>query len=261
MDGSSRLAGSVALVTGAASGIGRAIVLRYAREGADIALADLDLEAAERVAAEVVALGRVARAYRLDVASSDQSHAVVQQVNADFGQIDVLVNSAGVAHAYDLFDLNDAKWDFTFSVNVRGLFFCTQAAARVMLPRKRGKIINLASIAARLNGPQMIDYSASKAAVVSITQSTAKALAPHLNVNAIAPGIVDTPMWHQLDKEWAELNGWQPGEAWQRRVATIALGRAEKPDDLTGAAVFLASSDSDYVTGQTLHVEGGIVMV
>jgi D-sorbitol dehydrogenase (acceptor) len=130
-----------------------------------------------------------------------------------------------------------------------------------MLRQKSGRIINLASIAARLNGPQLIDYSASKAAVVSITQSTAKALAPHVNVNAIAPGIVDTPMWHQLDREWAEINGWPEGEAWRRRMSTIALGRAETPEDLTGAAVFLASKDAAYITGQTVHVEGGIVMV
>src|SRR5439155_14085257 len=111
--------------------------------------------------------------------------------------------------------------------------------------QQRGKIINLASCAVRLNGAELIDYSASKAAVVSLTQSIAKALAPFkVNVNAIAPGIVDTPMWHQLDKEWGELHGWAPGEAWQRRLQTIALGRAEVPEDVAGAAAFLASKDA-----------------
>ena len=262
MDNPLRLDGSVALVTGAASGIGRAIALRFAGEGADLALADLNLEGARSVAAEIEALGRAARAYRLDVTQLAESRALVERVVADFGHLDILVNSAGVAHVHAMFDLTEDDWDRTFAVNVRGLFFLTQAAARVMVKQQRGKIINLASIAARLNGPELIDYSASKAAVVSITQSTAKALARHkINVNALAPGIVDTPMWRQLDREWGELNGWEPGEAWRRRLQTIALGRSEVPEDVAGAAAFLASRDADYITGQTLHVEGGIIMV
>jgi acetoin reductase-like protein len=262
MDGGLRLSDSVAVVTGGGSGIGRAIALRYAREGADLALADLNLAAAESVAQEVATLGRQVRAYRSDVSSTDDCRRLAEQAASDFGRLDVLVNCAGVAHVSNMLDLTEKEWELTFAVNVRGLFFLTQAVARVMLPRKKGKIINLASIAARLNGPQMVDYSASKAAVVSITQSTAKALAPFkVTVNAIAPGIVDTPMWHQLDREWGEINGWEPGEAWRRRLSTIALGRSEVPEDVAGAAAFLASKDADYITGQTLHVEGGIVMV
>jgi acetoin reductase-like protein len=262
MDNPLRLDGSVALVTGAASGIGRAIALRFANEGADLALADLNQDGARAVAGEIEKLGRRARAYRLDVSKPEESRALVDRVVADLGHLDIRVNSAGVAHVHKLFELTEQDWDLTFAVNTRGLFFLTQAAGRVMKEQQRGKIINLASIAARLNGPELIDYSASKAAVVSITQSTAKALAPFkVTVNALAPGIVDTPMWRQLDKEWGEINGWEPGEAWRRRLATIALGRSEVPEDVAGAAAFLASKDADYITGQTLHVEGGIVMV
>jgi acetoin reductase-like protein len=254
-----RLDGSVALVTGAASGIGRAICLRFAQEGASIAAADLNQAGAEETAR---AVGSGARAYRLNVAATEECHAVADRVARDFGHIDILVNCAGIIHVRKIFTLTEQEWDAMFAVNVRGLFFLSQAVGQVMVQQKRGKIINLASIAARLNGPELIDYSASKAAVISITQSTAKALAPHgVTVNALAPGIVDTPMWRQIDREFAEMNGWEIGEAWKRRIQTIALGRPEVPEDVAGAAAFLASKDADYITGQTLHVEGGIVMV
>src|SRR5437899_2088755 len=140
MDNPLRLDGSVALVTGAASGIGRAIALRFAREGADAALADLNMEGAQAVAAEVTALGRAARAYRLDVTSPQESRVLVDRVVADLGHLDILVNSAGVAHVHKLFELTEQDWDLTFAVNVRGLFFLTQAAARVMVQQQRGKI-------------------------------------------------------------------------------------------------------------------------
>ncbi len=257
-----RLGGKVALVTGGARGIGRAIALRLAREGADVAVADLNLEGARAVAAEAQALGRTARAYRIDVADPPAAAAVIEQAAADFGKLDVLVNNAGVLEVRSFLDLSPDVWDRTLSINARGVFFCTQAAARVMIPRKQGRIINIASIAARTNSPPLIDYCASKAAVVSITQSCAKALAPHgINVNAISPGIVDTPMWEQLDSDWSELEGREQGAMWKHWVSLIPLGRAQVPDDVAAAAAFLASADADYITGQNLPVEGGLVMI
>jgi len=258
------LDGKVALVTGGARGIGRAIALRYAREGANVALADQNLEGARSVAAEVEALGREAVALRVDVREISQIRAMVGHAASAFGRIDVLANNAGVVGVERLLEVTEEHWDLVLDVNAKGVFFVLQAVARQMKDQApgpdglRGRIINTASIAAKPGGrPMFAPYAASKAAVWSLTQSAAIALAPDVTVNCVCPGIVDTAMWAQIDAEWNELEGFPEGEAWKRRVAAIPLGRPEVPDDVAGMFAFLAGPDAVYITGQPFTIDGG----
>jgi meso-butanediol dehydrogenase/(S,S)-butanediol dehydrogenase/diacetyl reductase len=262
-----RLDGCVALTTGGGCGIGRTIALRYAREGATVAVVDLDEAGAQAVAAEIRSLGGAADAFRVDVREPDQSAAMVGRVAERFGRLDILVNNAGVMRVRALLELTPDDWDFVNDVNARGLFFALQAGARQMLRqapmsegRPRGKIINIASIAGRSGRPMFAAYAASKAAAISVTQSAAVGLAPDVTVNAVCPGVVDTEMWRLIDREWTQLDQRPVGSAWQDRIRGIPMGRPETPEDLAGMALFLASSDSDYITGQSYNVDGGMAM-
>lgn len=254
-----KLEGKVAIVTGAASGMGRAIARRYAAEGANVVIADVNQEAAQKVVDEIRAEQGGALAVKVDVRDQAQVQAMVDQTVAAFGGLDILVNNAGVGKIIPFLDTTEADWNFMFDINCKGLLWCSQAAARQMIAQGRGgKIVNLASQAGRRGEAFVLAYCASKACVISMTQSMALALAEHkINVNGIAPGVVDTPFWDQVDKQFAALMGLPEGEPKKRAVASIPLGRIEQPDDVTGAAVFLASSESDYVTQQTLNVDGG----
>jgi acetoin reductase-like protein len=258
------LDGKIALVTGGARGIGRAIALRFAREGADVAVADVNADGARSVAGEIEATGRRALAIGVDVRDLSQIRAMVEQVVGQFGRIDVLANNAGVVRVEKMLDITEEHWDFVLDVNAKAVFFVMQAVARQMKDQApaadglRGRIINTASIAAKPGGrPMFAPYAASKAAVWSLTQSAAVALAPDITVNCVCPGIVDTAMWAQIDAEWNELDGLPEGESWRRRVAAIPLGRPEVPDDVAGMFAFLAGPDAVYVTGQPFTIDGG----
>jgi meso-butanediol dehydrogenase/(S,S)-butanediol dehydrogenase/diacetyl reductase len=262
-----KLDGSIALVSGSGRGIGRAMALRYAREGARVVVVDVDAAGAKAVALEIQSLGADADAFQADVSDPKQSTAMVAHAVDRFGRLDVLVNNAGVVRVGALLELTPEDWDFVNDVNARGLFFAVQAGARQMMRqapagdgRPRGKIINTASIAGRSGRPMFAAYAASKAAAISITQSAAAGLAPDVTVNAICPGVVDTEMWRQIDREWTQAERRPAGSAWQARIGGIPMGRPETPEDVTGMAVFLASADSDYITGQSYHVDGGLVM-
>ena len=263
----SRLNGCITLVTGAGRGIGRAIALRYAREAATVVVSDIDESAARAVADEIRALGARAEPLRTDAADPAQLRTMVERTAERFGRLDAIVNNAGVIRVGRLLEVTPEDWDFINDVNARGLFFAVQAAARQMQKqapvaagRPRGKIINVASIAGRSGRPMFAAYAASKAAAISITQSFALGLAPDITVNAICPGVVDTAMWRQIDQEWTEIDRRERGAAWQDRISGIPMGRPEVAEDLAGMAVFLASADSDYITGQSYHVDGGLNM-
>ena len=260
------LDGCIALVTGAGRGIGAAIALRYARAGASVAVADLDESNARSTAEQIRALGATADAFTVDVREPAQSQAMVARVVQRFGRLDVLINNAGVIRVRSLLDTTPDDWDFIQSVNARGLFFALQAGARQMLRqsplgpgRPRGKVINIASIAGRGGRAMLGAYSASKATVINITQTAAMEFAPDLTVNSICPGAVGTDMWKQIDREWSEHEQRPPGSVWQERTRNIPMKRPETPEDLTGMAVFLASADADYITGQSYNVDGGLV--
>ena len=262
-----KLDGCVALITGAGRGIGAAMALRYAQEGATVVVVDLDETNARSVAERVRALGAAADAFVVDVREPTQSAAMISRVVDRFGRLDVLVNNAGVIRVRSLLNTTPEDWDFIQAVNTRGLFFALQAGARQMLRqtplgegRPRGKIINMASIAGRGGRAMLGAYAASKAGVINITQTAAQEFAPQVTVNSICPGPVDTDMWTQIDREWSEQEQRPLGSVWQDRIRSIPMKRPETPEDITGMAVFLASADSDYITGQSYHVDGGVEM-
>lgn len=254
----SRLAGKVAIVTGGARGIGRAIARGLAAQGARVCIADLVLEQAQETAA---AIGHDAFALALDVTSQASIDGMVGATVTQAGRIDILVNNAGVFDLAPLVEVTEHSFDKVFAVNVKGLLFTTQAVARHMIARGGGgKIVNLASQAGRRGAPLVSVYGASKAAVISLTQSMGLALIQHgINVNGVAPGVVDTPMWDQVDALFARHEGRPIGEKKRLVGEAVPFGRMGLADDLVGAVVFLASADSDYVVAQTLNVDGGNV--
>ena len=259
-----RLDGRVVLITGAARGIGAATARRLAEEGGRLVLADVDGGGAEKLAAE---LGQVA--VQADVTRAGDVARMVDEPYRRFGRLDVLFNNAGVIRIEPFLDVTEAEWDRVVAVNLKAVFFVMQAAARRMAAQDlipgselRGKLVQTASIAAYRGGsPLTAPYAATKAGVVSLTRTAAQALAPRrIASNCVCPGAVDTPMWEQIDREWSALQGWAVGEAWKRRTAGIPLGRPEKPEDVAGVVAFLAGPDSDYMTGQAIKVDGGLVM-
>ncbi len=254
-----RLEGKVAAVTGGGQGMGRAISLRLAQEGARVVVADLKREQADQVAAEIGAVGGEAHVVEMDVRRPEHAQAMVDAAVQRFGGLDILVNNAGVGKIIPFLETTPQDWDFMFEVNCKGLLWCSQAAARTMISQGRGgRIINLASQAGRRGEALVLAYCASKAAVISMTQSMALALAEHqITVNAIAPGIVDTPFWEEVDRQFARLHNLPTGEPKRRAVASIPLGRIEQPEDVAGVAAFLASADAGYITQQCINVDGG----
>lgn len=251
-----KLLGKTAVVTGGARGIGRAIAEAYAAEGANVVVADLLTAEAEAVAATI---GPQARAVALDVTKAASIEAMARDVEAWFGGVDILVNNAGIFDMGPIVEVTEASFDRIFAINVKGLFFTLQAVARRMIARGRGgKIINMASQAGRRGEALVSIYCASKAAVISLTQSAGLDLIKHrINVNGISPGVVDTPMWDEVDALFAKYEKRPLGEKKRLVGEAVPFGRMGLPGDHAGAAVFLASADSDYVVAQTLNVDGG----
>jgi len=251
-----RLEGRSALITGAARGIGAAFARAYAAEGARVAIGDIDVGRAEATAAEI---GERAYAVRLDVTDQGSIDAAVTSVVDRAGSLDILVNNAALFDAHNIVDITRQSYDRLFSVNVAGTLFTMQAAARQMVRQgKGGKIINMASQAGRRGESLVAVYCATKAAVISLTQSAGLNLIRHgINVNAIAPGVVDGEHWDHVDAMFAKLEGKKPGQKKAEVAAGVPAGRFATPEDLTGMAVFLASKEADYIVAQTYNVDGG----
>ena len=251
-----KLKDKVALVTGGARGIGAAIADRYVAEGARVAVADLNFAEAKETAARY---GEKAFAIALDVTKSASIEEAVESVVGRWGGVDVLVNNAGVFDMGPIVEVTEQSYEKVFGVNVKGLFFTLQAVAKRMIAREQGgKIINMASQAGRRGEGLVAIYCASKAAVISLTQSAGLDLIKYrINVNGIAPGVVDTPMWDQVDSLFAKYEHLPIGEKKRLVGEAVPYGRMGLPEDYVGAALFLASSDSDYVVSQTLNVDGG----
>ena len=256
-----KLEGKVALVTGAGQGIGRAIALRLASDGADIAIVDMNEDKMSDVAGEVRDLGRKAATFKADVSKRDDVYAAIENAEKVLGGFDIMVNNAGIAQVQPIADVTQDELDKIMKVNVGGVLWGIQAAAAKFKQRKqKGKIISASSIAGHDGFAMLGAYSASKFAVRALTQAAAKEYASDgITVNAYGPGIVGTDMWVEIDRRFAEITGAKVGETYKKYVEGIALGRAETPEDVAGFVAFLASPDADYMTGQTPLIDGGLV--
>lgn len=249
-----RLDGKCALITGAARGIGRAFAERYIAEGASVAIADIDLARAQETASEIGAI-----AVKMDVSCEDSIAGGVKSAVDGLGQIDILINNAAIFTAAPLVEITPQDYTKAFDINVRGTLFTMQAVARHMIERGiRGNIINMASQAGRRGEPLVAVYCATKAAVISLTQSAGLNLIEHgINVNAIAPGVVDGEHWDGVDAFFAKYENKAPGQKKREVGQAVPFGRMGVAEDLTGMAVFLASPDADYIVSQCYNVDGG----
>lgn len=246
----SQLTNQLAVVTGAGRGIGRAIALRFAAEGADVVCLSRTAENSDKVANEIRALGRKAWAHAVDVADSVAVEAVAEKILAECGKVDILVNNAGVTRDGLLMRMSDADWDTVLNTNLKGAFLVTKGFSRAMLRQRSGRIINISSISGLVGNAGQCNYAASKAGLIGFTQSAAREFASRgITVNAIAPGFIETDMTAELNEQLrAEL------------LKRIPLGGFGQAEDIANAALFLASPGARYVTGQVLTVDGGMVM-
>jgi len=260
---SGRVGGVRVVISGAGSGLGEAFAVGLAAEGAKVGVLDLRPEAAEAVADRITASGHQAVALTADVRVRSEVAASLDRFVDWAGGLDVMFNNAGFNAPLHFMDVTEENWHAVMDVNALGTLIGMQEAARRMIPQGHGKIVNTSSIAGRQGYPSFAPYSASKFAVNALTQAGARALADNgITVNAFAPGVVVTPLWKQLDEDLMAIGDAQrPGEALESFAAGILRGRAAQPEDLLGTALFLASSDSDYLTGQVFMVDGGMVLV
>ncbi|MFW5750545.1 MAG: 3-oxoacyl-[acyl-carrier-protein] reductase [Planctomycetota bacterium] len=245
-----RLAQKVAVVTGAARGIGQCIALKLAREGADLALCDLQVDWLAETAQKARDLGRRVECYAINVGEAESVDAGMKAVVKDFGSLDVLVHNAGITKDGLLMRMSEADWDAVLSVNLRGSFLCTKAVIRQMMKQRSGSIVNIASVIGLMGNAGQANYAASKAGLIALTKSTAKEVAARgVRANAVAPGYIDTKMTESL-----------PDEVKQQMIGLIPLGRMGDPEEVAKAVAFLASDEASYITGQTIPVCGGMVM-
>lgn len=246
-----KLEGKVALVTGASRGIGRATALALAKAGADVVVNYAgSTEKANEVVEEIKSLGREAISYQCNVSDSDAVQTMVKDTIAKFGKLDILVNNAGITRDNLLMRMKENEWDDVIDTNLKGVFLCTKAVTRQMMKQRSGRIINLASIVGVIGNPGQANYVAAKAGVIGLTKSTARELASRgITVNAVAPGFITTDMTDQLTDEQKE--------AMLQQIPLAAFGQAS---DIASTVLFLASDDANYITGQTIHVDGGMVM-
>lgn len=248
-----RFEGKVVLVTGAGRGIGKAIALAFATEGAKVAVNDIDVDKAEVVVCQIRESGQHAMAVQADVSKESQVRRMVERVLEEFGTVDVLVNNAGVLRPTCLHDITEEEWDWVMEVNVKGVFLCTKAVLPIMKARRKGKIVNMASSAGRTTSTfGGAHYTASKAAVLGLTRHTAREAAPFsINVNSLCPGSINTKMVRESSTP----------ERLEEEAAKIPLGRLGTPEDVAHLVLFLASDEASYITGSTVDINGGDLMI
>ena len=243
-----RLDGRQAVVTGGGSGIGRAIALRLASEGASIAVVDINEESASAVATEIEEVGGTAKAYVLDVSDADAAASVMKKVAEDLGGLGILVNNAGITRDNLLIRMSPDDWDLVLKINLKGTFNCTRAVARIMMAGRWGRVINISSVIGQIGNVGQASYGASKAGIVALTKTTARELASRgITANAIAPGFIETPMTEKLSEK-----------AKDGLASMLIIKRMGKPEDIANLVAFLASDEADYITAQTINVDGGM---
>jgi len=242
------LSGKTALITGCGRGIGKAIALTLARAGADIVVNDIDQNTAENLAGEITGLGRKALICCGSVGLKTDVEAMFAKIKDEFGHLDILINNAGITRDNMLMKMTDQEWDQVMDINLKGVFYCTRAAAEMMKDKAYGKIVNLTSVTALTGNVGQVNYAASKAGVIGMTKTLARELARYqITVNAVAPGFIDTPMTASI-----------PDDIKQMIVGSIPLGRAGNPEDIANLVKFLASDEAAYITGQVISCNGGI---
>lgn len=252
------LSGKVVIITGAGTGIGRGIARVMAREGATVICTDINPANAEETAADVRSSGGRAEAMRQDVTKWDSCRDVADKVLQSYGQIDVIVTNAGVSKSVPITDLDEAEWDRVNDVNIKGVFFSVKSVIPHMIGRRYGKIITISSMVGKEGIPLFSHYCASKFAVIGLTQALAKELAPHnINVNAVCPGVVRTPLWDPLLKQLSANKGITEAEAWAEFVSGIPFARPQEPEDIGEAVAFLASDRARNITAESANVSGG----
>ena len=247
-----RLDGKAAVITGAGQGLGRGYALEFAKQGADIVVNDVNIDSANSVVKEVEEIGRKAIAVKAAVNSKEEAQKLIDTAIKTFGKVDILVNNAGITRTAMLHKMTQQEWDQVISVNLTGVFNCLQAVASHMIERKYGKIVNVTSVAGIRGTMGQINYGAAKAGVIGITKSAARELARYgINVNAVAPGVIETAMTEVI-RSTPKFK--------DKFMSEIPLGRFGQPEDVAKVAAFLASDDANYVTGQVISVDGGIIM-
>lgn len=245
-----RLKDKVALITGGARGIGRAIGIIFAKEGADIVVADVNQETAQQTVSEIEALGRKALALEMDVTNFDKVEEGINKILDKMGKVDILVNNAGITKDNLLLRMSVADWDAVINVNLKGTFNCIKAVTKPMIKQRSGKIISIASIIGLMGNPGQANYAASKAGIIALTKTVAKELASrNINANAVAPGFIQTAMTDKL-----------PEDIKKKMLEAIPLAKLGTPEDVANVCLFLASEESGYITGQTITIDGGMVM-
>lgn len=256
------LQNKTAIITGAGQGIGKAIALKLASEGADIAVVDINNHNVQQTVEEIENLGRRSIGYSRDLTIIKDIKLLFNEISDDFGKIDILVNGAGVVRTKPILENIEDDWNFIMDINAKATFFSIQQAAKHMRRTGGGKIVNIASIAGRQpSGPDLAIYGASKAAVINMTKSAARAFGPdNISVNAICPGVVHTKMWDQIDSERAEIYGLEKGEAINSITTLNPKGRTGKLSEITGLVFYLVSDEGDYVNGQAINICGGLQM-
>jgi 3-oxoacyl-[acyl-carrier protein] reductase len=239
-----------AVITGAARGIGRAIALKFAHEGCDVVISDVNLEGATAVAEEIKGLGRRSLAVQSDVSKPEDAEELVKQTLEAFGHLDILINNAGITRDSLLMRMSESQWDSVITVNLKGTFNCIQAVTRPMMKQRTGRIINMASVVGVMGNAGQANYAASKAGVIGLTKSVAKEFAPrNITVNAVAPGYIETEMTKNL-----------PQAALEQFLNLIPMNRAGDPEDVANVCLFLAGPLASYITGQVIQVDGGMLM-
>ncbi len=245
-----RLKDKVALITGGARGIGRAIAMTFAKEGADIVVADVNLEIAQKTASEIELLGRKALALEMDVTNYEKVEEGINKILDKMGKVDILVNNAGITKDNLLLRMSQADWDAVINVNLKGTFNCIKAVCRPMIKQRSGRIISIASIIGLMGNPGQANYAASKAGIIALTKTVAKELASrNINANAVAPGFIQTEMTAGLAEDIKK-----------KMLEAIPLAKLGSPSDVANLCLFLASDESSYITGQTIIIDGGMVM-